>query len=44
MSTIHWLSPDEQGEWDAVVTRHPLGLSESVDTLHTLEERCELGL
>jgi Acetyltransferase (GNAT) domain len=26
MSTIHWLSPDEQGEWDAFVTRHPLGL------------------
>src|SRR4030088_1685408 len=26
MSTIHWLSSDEQGEWDAFVTRHPLGL------------------
>ncbi len=26
MSTIHWLSPDEQGEWDAFVTQHPLGL------------------
>lgn len=26
MSTIHWLSPDERGEWDAFVTRHPLGL------------------
>lgn len=26
MSTIHWLSPDEQEEWDAFVTRHPLGL------------------
>jgi len=26
MSTIHWLSPDEQGEWDAFVTGHPLGL------------------
>jgi hypothetical protein len=26
MSSIHWLSPDEQGEWDAFVTRHPLGL------------------
>jgi hypothetical protein len=26
MSTIHWLSPDEQDEWDAFVTRHPLGL------------------
>jgi hypothetical protein len=26
MSTIHWLSPGEQGEWDAFVTRHPLGL------------------
>jgi hypothetical protein len=26
MSTIHWISPDEYGEWDAFVTRHPLGL------------------
>ncbi len=26
MSSIHWLSPDEHGEWDAFVTRHPLGL------------------
>jgi len=26
MSTIHWLSPDEQDEWDAFVIRHPLGL------------------
>ncbi len=26
MSTIGWLSPDERGEWDAFVTRHPLGL------------------
>jgi len=26
MSTIHWLSSDEQSEWDAFVTRHPLGL------------------
>lgn len=23
---VHWLSPDEEGEWDAFVTRHPLGL------------------
>lgn len=23
---IHWLSPDEEGEWDAFVTQHPLGL------------------
>ena len=26
MSTIYWLTPDELGEWDAFVTRHPLGL------------------
>jgi len=26
MSTVDWLSPEEQGEWDAFVTRHPLGL------------------
>lgn len=26
MSNLHWLSPDELGEWDAFVTRHPLGL------------------
>lgn len=26
MNTIHWLSADEQGEWDAFVTRHPVGL------------------
>lgn len=26
MSSIHWLSPDELGEWDAFVTQHPLGL------------------
>ena len=26
MSTIHWLTPGEQGEWDAFVARHPLGL------------------
>jgi hypothetical protein len=26
MSTVHWLSPDELDEWDAFVTRHPLGL------------------
>lgn len=26
MSTIHWLSLDEQDEWDSFVTRHPLGL------------------
>ena len=26
MSTIHWLSPDEKSEWDAFVTRHPMGL------------------
>jgi hypothetical protein len=26
MSSVHWLSPEEQGEWDAFVTRHPLGL------------------
>src|SRR5665213_128627 len=26
MSTIHWLSAEEKGEWDAFVTRHPLGL------------------
>ena len=26
MNTIHWLLPEEQGEWDAFVTRHPLGL------------------
>jgi CelD/BcsL family acetyltransferase involved in cellulose biosynthesis len=24
--TVHWLSPDQQGEWDAFVARHPLGL------------------
>lgn len=23
---IHWLSPEEQGEWDDFVSRHPLGL------------------
>lgn len=26
MSTIHWLSPDEYGEWDDFVSQHPLGL------------------
>lgn len=26
MNTVHWLSSDEQREWDAFVTRHPLGL------------------
>jgi hypothetical protein len=26
LNTIHWLSADEQGEWDAFVTMHPLGL------------------
>src|ERR1700683_1777416 len=26
MSTIQWLSPEDQGEWDAFVGRHPLGL------------------
>jgi hypothetical protein len=26
MSSIDWLTPDERGEWDAFVTRHPLGL------------------
>ena len=26
MNTIHWLSNDEHGEWDAFVTRHPRGL------------------
>jgi CelD/BcsL family acetyltransferase involved in cellulose biosynthesis len=26
MSTIYWLTPDELGEWDAFVARHPLGL------------------
>lgn len=26
INTIQWLSPDEQGEWDAFVSAHPLGL------------------
>jgi len=26
MSTIHWLTPSEYGEWDAFVAQHPLGL------------------
>jgi hypothetical protein len=26
LSTVHWLSADELGEWDAFATRHPLGL------------------
>ena len=26
MRGIHWLSPDDEGEWDAFVNRHPLGL------------------
>lgn len=26
MGTVHWLSPEEQGDWDAFVIRHPLGL------------------
>jgi CelD/BcsL family acetyltransferase involved in cellulose biosynthesis len=26
LSNIHWLSPDERGEWDSFVARHPLGL------------------
>ncbi len=25
-STVHWLSTEQHGEWDAFVTRHPLGL------------------
>lgn len=25
-SAVQWLSPDELGEWDAFVTRHPLGV------------------
>lgn len=44
MRTVYWLSHFEQGDPDPVVTRHPLRLSERVDTRPTLEERCESGL
>ena len=26
LSAVHWLSPDQAGEWDAFVAQHPLGL------------------
>jgi CelD/BcsL family acetyltransferase involved in cellulose biosynthesis len=39
MSTVHWLSPDERGEWDAFVTRHPLGLVYHLSSWQQVLER-----
>ncbi len=42
MNKIHWLSADRQGEWDAFVARHPLGLIYHLSSWqHVLEDAFE---